>query len=197
MKINWSLTRIIFLLFLASGTLFSQDKGVYLDNVMLSIPGTGESTSGSLNFITPCSTFNVNEGKVWVKIDLGENYEFGYDNFGVPFEIGMDLEIKVLTDNPSIDLAISFKVELNNNKPESVVFLDLNQYIDTDNNSTGLSYLGNKINGVRATISNLTNTAVTINTGTALNVGLNYEMNYGIDVSANTVSNLTKNSCSQ
>ncbi|WP_438422959.1 hypothetical protein [Aquimarina macrocephali] len=192
MKINWSLTRIIFLLFLASSTLFSQDKGVYLDNVMLSIPGAGESTSGNLSFITPCSTFNVNEGKVWVKIDLGENYEFGYDNFGVPFEIGMDLEIKVLTDNPGTDPAISFKVELNNNKPESVVFLDLNQYIDTNNNSTGLSYLGNKINGVVATVSNLTNTAVTINAGTELNVGLNYEMNYGIDVSANTVSNLTK-----
>ncbi|MBP2832841.1 hypothetical protein J8281_11650 [Aquimarina sp. U1-2] len=191
MKINWSLTKIIFLFCLTLSSLFAQDKGIYLDNTMISIPASGESSTGTLNFITPCSDFNVNSGKVWVKIDMGENYELGYDNFGVPFEITMDLDIKLDTNSSRFDPEISFTVALNNNKPESVVFLDLSQYIDNDNNASGLSYLGYRINTVEATLRNISNTSVTFDASTALNVTLNYEVAYGIDVSSNVVTNLS------
>ncbi len=193
MKINWSITKIIFLLCFTCNVLLAQDKGIYLDNTMLSIPGVGQSSSGSLNFITPCSTFKVNEGKVWAKIDLGENYEFGYDNFGIPFEIELDLALKVLTQNSSNGPTISFRVKLNNNTPESIIFLDLDQYVDNQNTGTGFSYNNNQINGVEATISNITNTAAAINVTTDLKVKLNYEIAYGIDVSTNSITNLNKN----
>jgi len=164
-----------------------------LDNTMLSIPAAGQSSSGSLDFITPCSNFNVNSGKVWVKIDLGENYEFGYDNFGVPFQITLDLDLKLDSSSGSFDPEISFKVELDNNKPESVVFLDLSQYInDTDERTGFMAFDTYTINTVEATISNITNTAVTLDVSSALNVTLNYEVDYKIDVSSNVVSNLTK-----
>ncbi len=193
MKINWSITRVIFLLCFTCSILSAQDKGVYTDNTMLAIPTTGQSSLGNLDFITPCSSFDVNEGKVWVKVDMGENYELGYDNFGIPFEVTLDLDLKINTvSNASqFNPTISFKVELNNNKPESVVFLDLNQYIDDTNNSTGLSYSSYNINSVEATITNVTNTAATIDLATELNVSLNYEIEYGIDVSSNVVSNLS------
>jgi len=191
MKINWLYIKVIFILCLSCNVLFSQDKGRYIDHTMINVPSTGgAASSADLSFVIPCGNFYVIDGKSWIKVDLGENYEFGNDNFGIPFEISMDLDIRILTDDPSSDPAISFNVQLNNSKPESIIYLDLNQYIDKDNNSTGFSYLTNQVIGVEGTIRNLTNTATTINTATDVRVGLNYEINYGIDVSANTVDNL-------
>ncbi len=191
MKIKYLYSAILFLGCMLFNGLFSQDKGVYLDNTMISIPNAGQSSSGRLDFITPCSNFSVKEGKSWVKIDLGENYEYGFNNFGIPFEITIALDLKILTDDASIDPSISFTVVLDNNRPESVVYLDLSQYIDTTDTSTGFSYLGNNVNGIEAIVNTVQNTAPTIDITTKLKIALNYEINYGIDVATNVVDNLT------
>ncbi|MDO6761759.1 hypothetical protein Q4566_16240 [Tamlana sp. 2_MG-2023] len=194
MKINLLYIKVTLFLCLFCNVLFSQDKGTYIDNTMINVPNEGGAVSSeSLNFVTPCGNFYVLNGKAWIKVDLGENYEFGNDNYGIPFDITMDLDIRILTDDPSSDPSISFNVQLNNNKSESIIYLDLNQYIDKNNNSTGFSYLSNKVIGVEGTIRNLTNTAPAINTATNLRVGLNYEINYGVDVTGNSVSNLRYN----
>ncbi|WAC02740.1 hypothetical protein N7U66_03450 [Lacinutrix neustonica] len=118
MKINWLYSIVTLLLCFYCNVLFSQDKGTYIDNVMITVPTSGAATSSeNLIFLTPCSNFYAKDGKAWIKVDLGENYEFGNTDFGIPFEISMDLDIRILTNDPSSDPSISFNVELNNNKP--------------------------------------------------------------------------------
>ena len=152
---------------------------------MIAVP-SGSPTSGSLNFMTPCSTFKVSNGKIWIKIDLGDQYQFGSNSIGIPFNINVNLDL-VLQTSAATNPTINFDLTLNNSKPEAMVYLDLAQYLDETNLATGLSYLAETIVGVEAVVNAVSDSSGTIDLSTNLGIALNYELNYGIDVSNNMV----------
>lgn len=174
-------------LFLVSVISSAQDLGIYSNYTMLGVPLSGSKSKGELNFINGCGdVFKVNQGKVWVKLDLGKNYELGSNNAGKLFDIEVDLQLALTTsgDEP----AVNFQVNLDNNKPEAMVFVDLNQFIDSNNATTGLSYKNNPITGVNATINSATDKLTNITLNNELKISLHYEIGYGISVANNVVT---------
>lgn len=173
-------------LFIVSRTVISQDLGVQTDYTMIAVPSTGTSTSGNLNFTTPCSDFEVREGTVWVKLDLGDQYHFGTGTTGIAFDINVDLDLTLETSEGT-DPTISFDVNLNNQRPEGLVYLNIGQYLDKDNTTTGLSYLSESITGVTATVNSADDVNGVLDLQTNLGIGLHYEITYGTDISDNAV----------
>ncbi len=177
--------------FIATQHIQAQELGVRSDHTMIAVPSSGNTTTGSLNFTTPCSDFYVKGGKTWVKIDLGQQYGFGSGTAGLLFDINVNLDLTLVTSggtNPTIN----FDVNLDNQNPEGLVYLDLEQYLDRTNPATGLSYLSESISSVTATINSASDGLGTIDVQANMGIGLYYELSYGIDV-ANNVVNLVSN----
>ncbi|WP_298487867.1 hypothetical protein [uncultured Maribacter sp.] len=174
-------------LFVMVMNLHSQDLGVKTDNTMIAVPTSGITTTGSLNFTTPCSNFIVQNGKVWVKLDLGQQYNFGSGTVGIPFDITVNLDV-ILETTGAVNPTINFDLNLDNQKPEGLVYLDLNQYIDDTNVATGLSYLTETLNAVTVVVNSAVDSNTAIDLQTNLEISLNYELQYGLDVSNNLVS---------
>lgn len=183
-------TLLIGIVFLVAQMVQAQEIGLRTDKTMMAVPTTGNTTSGSLNFTTPCSDFEVQEGKVWVKLDLGEQYGFGSSAAGIVFDINVNLDLTLETSAAS-NPTINFDVNLNNQKPEGLVYLDLKQYLDKDNTATGLSYLSESISAVKATINSAVDANGAIDVQQNLGLGLHYEIRYGIAVANNTVALLS------
>lgn len=187
MKVNYkhSLIPLLLLAFIYSSK--AQDLGIYTNYTAINVPAGGTPTNGKLNFINSCEdAFKVNEGKVWVKLDLGENYELGSNSAGELFDITVDLQLALTTsgDEP----LVNFSINLNNNKPEALVFVDLKQFIDGTNTTTGLTYMANPVTGVNATINSVSDAQNNIDINSELNISLNYEIDYGISVKTNAVT---------
>lgn len=180
--------KIFFVILLSLQFSYAQDKGSYMNSVAIAIPDTG-SSEANISLPTPCFNFLVKEGKAWIKIDLGENYELGSSTKGTPFQITAALDLKVVTSDPANSPSISFDIEINNNKPEAIVYLDLAQYIDATNQVTGFSYNTLEVSEIEATLSNFTATdAALLNNVRAT---LNYDISFGVDVQNQQVNNLT------
>ncbi|MBR9855901.1 MAG: hypothetical protein GYB37_15225, partial [Algicola sp.] len=172
--------------FIIVQNLRSQELGVVSDNITIAVPFNQNNTSGSLDFITPCTDFDIKNGKVWVKIDLGEQYGFGSNAAGLLFDINVNLDLALTTvgdNNPSIN----FDINLNNQNPEGLIYLDLKQYLDSSDAITGLSHESKTITNVTATIQSISDSFGAIDLQANLNIGLYYELGYGIDVSNNTI----------
>jgi len=164
-----------------------QELGVISDHAAIAVPSMGNSTTGSLTFPTPCSDFLVKQGKTWVKLDLGEQYGYGGGTAGILFDIEVNLDLTLLTSGGA-DPTINFDVALNNQNPEGLVYLDLEQYIDAADTATGLSYNTESITGITATINSASDTMGTIDLPTNLGIGLYYELTHGIEVSGHSVN---------
>lgn len=173
------------LLFFSFQVMKSQDLGRFYDYTNVALP-TNVATHGEIDFKKPCLPFKVNEGKVWVKIDLGEKYEKGSAASGVTFDlnVNLDLELKL---SSSLGPKINFELNLNNNKPESIIYLNLEQYIDFKNTSTGLTYNGKLINGAKVVINSIDYKTSNISIKGKVKASLHYEMDYGIDASDSQV----------
>jgi hypothetical protein len=188
MQIHKILAKLIALgFFIATQNSNAQELGVLSDNTMIAVPSTGNTTNGSLNFTTPCSDFYVKGGKTWVKIDLGQQYGFGSGTAGLLFDINVNLDLSLITSggaNPTIN----FDVNLDNQNPEGLVYLDLEQYLDNTNPATGLSYLSESITSVLATINSASDSNGAIDLQTNLSISLYYELSYGLDISNNLIS---------
>ncbi|UII80112.1 hypothetical protein [Flagellimonas sp. CMM7] len=173
--------------FIAIQAVGAQELGVRSDQTMIAIPSNGNATSGSLNFTTPCSDFFVKNGKTWVKIDLGQQYGFGSGTAGLLFDINVNIDLTLVTSGGT-DPTINFDVNLDNQNPEGLVYLDLEQYLDDTNTATGLSYLTESISSVTATINSASDAIGSIDLQSNLQIGLYYELAYGLDVSTNVVT---------
>ncbi len=176
--------------FIAVQNLQAQELGVLSDHAMIAVPINQNATTGSLDFITPCSDFHVKDGKTWLKIDLGQQYGFGSATAGLLFNIDINLDLTLVTSG-NADPTINFNIKLDNQNPEGLVYLDLEQYLDSSDSVTGLSNLSETITGVTAIINSVSDSFGAIDLQANLKIGLYYELSYGIDVSNNTVSLLS------
>ena len=184
---------ITYTLFIA-GALFAQQlngqsMGKYTNSTPIGVPASGNTNSGSLNFITPCTSFEVSNGNVWVQLDLGEDYELGNQTSGIDFTVTANIDLTVRTISGT-EPTVNFEVILSNDKPEGVIYLNLNQYIDAANTSTGLSYDDNSVTSVLATINSVTELNGNIDIINRVRIGLYNEVDYKLKVDSNTISNL-------
>ena len=178
-------------LFIKTANLAAQETQIGKKNTMISVPVSGASSSGTLSFPNFCNPSVAQGGKVWVKIDMGENYDLGNNNAGHLFNVTVDLDIQLIVPEGSVEPSINFNVSLDNNKPEALVYVDMTQFINADNNLSGFSYQTQNISGVTARINSVNDNQGIINLNDEMRIGLHYELQYGIDASENAVT-LTK-----